>query len=160
MQSTKSSILGISLGTRIVGVAVLCDNELLEWRIHTFKGVWSEKKSDEILKTVFDIISMHNIKKVALKRMCPLRAQYALLNLEHSFKECCKKQRIKSSQYTITQIRAFQETSSMKLEEELKYEYSRQQQLNTPYYAKLFEAVSLAHMGSDASKIHHAKKSH
>ena len=47
-----------------------------------------------------------------------------------------------------------------KLEDELIFEQSRQQQINTPYYAKVFEAVALAQMGDEEDNMFRAKKSH
>ncbi len=159
MPSTKSSILGISLGTRMVGVAVLCQGELVEWKVISFKGKWNIEKQNEIIDSIIEMLSEYTVLKIAMKKICPMRASLPLLQLERTFLDWCVRNYYRPKQFTIEQIRSFQENNSHKLEEELNYEYNRQQQINTPYYAKVFEAVTLAQMGNDASKMLHTKKS-
>ena len=59
--------LGISLGTRLCGTALLNGMELICWNTHSFRGAWSDKKADAICKTYEGYILTHNISKVAVK---------------------------------------------------------------------------------------------
>ena len=143
----------------MVGVAILCQGELVEWKVISFKGKWNIEKQNEIIDSIVEILSDYAVLKIAMKKICPMRASFNLLQLERTFIDWCMNNYYRPKQFTIEQIRSFQENNSNKLEEELNYEYNRQQQINTPYYAKVFEAVTLAQMGNDASKMLQAKKS-
>jgi RNase H-fold protein (predicted Holliday junction resolvase) len=61
------TILGISLGTRLCGAAILNQRELICWNTHTFQGAWSNKKADAIYETYKGYIINHKIKRIAVK---------------------------------------------------------------------------------------------
>lgn len=67
MPTSIMTILGISIGTRLCGTAILKERELICWNTHTFQGAWSNRKADAIYKTYESYIIDHNIKKVAVK---------------------------------------------------------------------------------------------
>jgi hypothetical protein len=160
MQSTKSSILGISLGTRMIGVAIMCEGELVEWKVITFKEKWTSSKPDEIIQTLIKILKGYNIKTVSMKKVCPLRASINFIKLEQSFKGWCILKELELQEYTIEQLKSYKENTQQLLVDELEFEQHQQLEINTPYYAKVFEAVLLVQMGNDASNIEYAKKSH
>ena len=42
------SILGLSVGTKHIGIVVEDGKELIEWRVRRFRGKWSDDKLDII----------------------------------------------------------------------------------------------------------------
>lgn len=56
--NSMHNTLGISLGTRFLGMAVIYDGELTDYRVRTFYEPWSKDKKEAILET---------IRKTALK---------------------------------------------------------------------------------------------
>jgi len=60
-------ILGISLGTRDCGVAVISDGAIVEWRRHTFHGTWSEDKLHGIIRRLDRYITRYKVTRVMVK---------------------------------------------------------------------------------------------
>src|SRR5438552_11518079 len=60
-------VLGISLGTRRVGIAVVERFAIFECKLKRFKGAWSEKKLQMILEAIEKYIDRHDITDIGLK---------------------------------------------------------------------------------------------
>jgi len=60
-------ILGISIGTRTSGIAVISKKGLVEWRTLSFKNSWSEQKADYIIRKYERYIKRHKVTIVSLK---------------------------------------------------------------------------------------------
>ncbi|WP_259068715.1 hypothetical protein HDF24_07370 [Mucilaginibacter sp. X4EP1] len=60
-------ILGISIGTRSSGIAILEGNQLKVWNTISFKASWSEEKGDTIIAHYEQYIKKHNVKIVIVK---------------------------------------------------------------------------------------------
>lgn len=63
----QEGVLGISLGTRTVGMALFLDGGLADWRIKTFWKPWSEDKQAAIIRTILDIANIHGVTKLIMK---------------------------------------------------------------------------------------------
>lgn len=87
MESTNTFVMGLSLGTRCLGVVVRDGNELVEWRLHTFRGVWSPVKLRRITDFVIETIKVWKPERVLLKKIDPLRASYGLVELREYLDE-------------------------------------------------------------------------
>lgn len=61
------NILGISIGTRNVGIAVIHLRKLRDYRIRTFAGKWTEEKREVIFSVVESLIKKYQITTVMLK---------------------------------------------------------------------------------------------
>ena len=61
------TILGISLGTRRVGMAIGTEQELIDWQIKVFNETYSKKKAKKIWRTIERTIEKHNIQAIGLK---------------------------------------------------------------------------------------------
>src|SRR4051812_17286372 len=60
-------ILGISPGTRSMGIAIWKGNRLSEWQIKAFKGTWGETKLRDILYTIKELIEHFEVSLLTLK---------------------------------------------------------------------------------------------
>lgn len=61
------SILGISLGAKRSGVAVISYETLIHWRVHTVPGAWSEKKLQCILDRYEAYLKKYTVRWVMIK---------------------------------------------------------------------------------------------
>ena len=62
-----ANILGISIGTRNVGMAVIRLRKLTDYRIRTFAGKWTPAKCESILDIVETVIKQNGITDITLK---------------------------------------------------------------------------------------------
>jgi RNase H-fold protein (predicted Holliday junction resolvase) len=60
-------ILGISIGTRTSGIAILSKQGLLSWNTLSFKNTWSEQKGDAIVRKYEKYLKHHRVTVVVLK---------------------------------------------------------------------------------------------
>lgn len=63
----NTTILGVSLGTRSSGVAVINHRELLHWQTHSFPEIWSKEKAETILSRIVPHITRHKVETVVIK---------------------------------------------------------------------------------------------
>lgn len=66
-EMAEGTILGISLGTRHVGIALLRKGKLFDWRLKTYKGIWSKSKLQKILNDIEEMLITQCITHVACK---------------------------------------------------------------------------------------------
>lgn len=67
MTSTRNTILGISPGMRQVGIALIVDGKLVNWKIRHFFGNGSEQKVSEIVWAVERLLIRYNVTGLAVK---------------------------------------------------------------------------------------------
>ncbi len=60
-------ILGISIGTRTSGIAIVNNHGLVAFNTVSFKNTWSEKKADYIIRKYERYIKKHAVTVVVLK---------------------------------------------------------------------------------------------
>ena len=60
-------ILGISLGTRRVGLAICTRNGLIDWRMRIFKETYSRKKVKRIWRVIEQAIERYGVTAVGMK---------------------------------------------------------------------------------------------
>lgn len=73
------NILGISLKVKHLGLAVLYEGELTEFRVRTFYGAWTDEKRDDILRTIKKTIGKYEVKKIVVKAPKPAHCSDAIL---------------------------------------------------------------------------------
>lgn len=73
MEAKRTTILGLSISTRIVGYVVLRDHELLTWGVKSFTGAWSEAKRKEIIGFCKSMLHDYAVTGIALKSIHPSR---------------------------------------------------------------------------------------
>jgi len=86
-----TTVLGISPGTRLTGLALLRDGELTDWRVKTFKGPWSESKLRDIVFALKTYIDDTGVSVVALKKPDVFRTSNGLERLISELKAFCQR---------------------------------------------------------------------
>jgi len=150
-----SIILGVSPGTRIMGLGVIQNGELVEWQVKTFKGPWSKDKLSFIIGSIQDLCDHFRVSDMALKVVSPLRSSKNLLLLNKGIIEIAEKSKIPLSRFNGEDLKlkeGLQEKHSMNDLMEfvmekypvLNREYIRERNNLNPYYLKMFEAIAAA----------------
>lgn len=149
-------ILGISLGTRLVGLAVVFDGELTDFRVRTFYGAWSNEKRGEIMRSIERTIKRYGIKKVVVKTPKSYHCSQNINDLTNDLIALGERLKIKVMVCTISMILRHNKEQDLKnkklLIQSILYKYQHQKQLaqlyakeqlnHAPYYVKLFEAIA------------------
>ena len=151
-------VLGISIGTRITGIAIISDTELIVWQSHSFPSVWSKAKMDQIINRYEKYIKVYKVTMVVIKipRLShhnkAIESLLANLRLLVSFHGCLM------DYTTLNELKAKlpQAQNSSDIQEYtlnqypvLLPEYSRERVNKKPYHHKMFEAVLIAHLWKD-----------
>jgi Holliday junction resolvasome RuvABC endonuclease subunit len=149
--------LGISPGTRFVGLALFKDNALLHWQTKTFCRKWSAKKFRALLKAIDVYIVENRVTRVVVK----IPDNYSHLKridmLIGGINVLCEQAKIKPQYYTLTQLkRAYTNRREISKEAlmasiahtypELLPEYYKSQESKTKYYHRIFDAVLAGHV--------------
>ncbi len=148
-------LLGISPGTRVVGLAVIFKGELVEWKVKTFKETWSRDKRRMILATINSICEYHDIQVISLKKIDPLKSSIQLNRLIVSIRKQAKRNGIKIYEYSLTDLefdlltgrKQNKKTLSQQVVDkhpELRKEYLQERNNRKEYYTKMFEAIAIA----------------
>ncbi len=153
-----TTILGISLGTRSIGIAVLQDKTLVEWKMIHFLESWSDRKYKRIILRLLKLILAYAPTAIALRlpdstTKCPVRSKrlveavkgLAKANhiklIAYPFSDL-QKHYVKDVQLSKRQLLAY----TTKYKPELTPEYYKEEKAKRAYYAKLFEATTVAIM--------------
>lgn len=156
MEASKA-ILGISPGTRSMGFAVVRRGELIEWRVKTFKGVWSKEKLAHLLLAIGRICDYFQITGIAIKKVDPLRSSKQLDILNECITALAKKKALAIATYSLPEIKEVCKKQqknvpiavaeyALELYPEIRKEYLKERNNKREYYSKMFEAILCAHM--------------
>jgi hypothetical protein len=149
------ALLGISPGTRIIGIAVLVKGELVEWKVKTFKEKWCDDKQAAILSIIEKLIAYYDVKTIALKKIDPLKSSFQLDSLVFEIERLGMDRDIEVKRYSLSDLnydsRPRKRDGKAKLTEsivekhpELKKEYFKERNNRREYYTKMFEAIAMA----------------
>ena len=147
-------IIGINPGSRYLGIAVLDGSELLDWRIKTLEGKWSDEKIRKAIRILSDLIERYEPSVLAIKKLHPARRTKNLLRLTNKIIIFARRKGMKVYQHSIKEIeKSLIESSKLNrrnlfdvLIEQypaLQYDLSKEQSHRNPYYSRMFEAVAL-----------------
>jgi RNase H-fold protein (predicted Holliday junction resolvase) len=147
-------VLGISLGTRALGFAVLKENKLIDWHIKSFKEAWSKHKETVILKTIEKIIKEYQVNCVAIKSLPQTKPNRNINRLLRKLEIAILKKSFSVHEYSIDRLKLLQQVpgkSKLALMHHvvlqypsLKYLYHKELNNRNPYHLKIFEAVLAA----------------
>lgn len=151
------AILGISLGTRRIGFAVVRDGKLIYSQMKTFPGAWSEKKLRRVIQTVTGYVESHSLRRVAIKIPDALPSSKAFIQLTGSLNLTFQRKGVQFRYYTLKELKHLyvgtEDVSRTSLIESIvkRYprllpEYQREKRNEEAYYYKMFEAVLCADM--------------
>jgi len=157
---TGDNVLGLSLGSRSVGIAVVVDGELVDWYIKSFKGAWSEEKHNLILDTIERMLERYEVTRFAIKvpqgmeRYGHLKALRFDMGLLASNKGISVHgvdiEELKTKSGEIIRNKCQLREVVYKAFPELKVEFRKEIANRNTYYTKLFEALY--------SILHYSKK--
>ena len=147
-------ILGISPGTRSMGIAIWKDNHLSEWQIKAFKGAWTAHKLRDILFTCKVILERHAVTHLAIKAPDPFRTLPALDKLFLELQSLARSLKVKVKKYSLQDLKKLcsdnPKFTKAKLiraiadqNDVLRNLYNRELKNRNPYYTKMFEAIAL-----------------
>lgn len=146
------TILGISPGTRYVGVAMLRNGDLYDWKVKTYKGSWSEDKLSKAIEYIEGLIITHVIHHIACKIPHTSRSSFGLNALIEKIKKIAKEYKIELHIYSVNDLKSFfkkdisnksQLANHLAVKHpELSLELDKEQRSNHSYYSKMFEAIA------------------
>lgn len=152
------SILGISLGTRTNGIAIINGKELEVAHVHAFNERWSKVKLAAIMAVYDRYVREHAVRSIVVKIPKSSHLSLAIKQLIRAIDAYIKKQGCLVEYTTITKIKAKEPGVKNKRElwnlvveryPMLIHEMRREVKNRQPYYTKLFEAVIVAHHAGD-----------
>lgn len=147
-------VLGISLGTRVIGMAIFYKGDLLEWKIKTFKYHWSVTKQQHILAALDRFCTAYRVSVIKIKKLDPLRSSKQLDNLLCVFIHQSEKRGIRVCIHSLSELDYDARTKTQLSEQvsrrhpELMKKYLQARANRSEYYTKMFEAIALAEQAS------------
>jgi hypothetical protein len=151
-------VLGISIGTRISGIAILNNGELVVWQSHTFPETWSAAKLEKIITRYEKYIRTHKVAMVVVKIPRLTHHNSAITSLLSKLASLVKfhgclldyttRKEVKAKLPALTTSFDIQ-THTLAQSPQLLSEYTAEQTNKKPYHHKMFEAVLIAHLWKD-----------
>jgi len=147
------TILGISLGTRIIGFAVMRNGELVDYRIKCFKDRWTRTKRDSIVSYIEKLIDYYSVTAVAIKALAPIRSSARLNALTENVKKELGNHNARVFAYSMVTVKlalGIPHSNQRDLMEFIAERYGLRRlylkEINNrhDYYDRMFEAIALA----------------
>ena len=148
-------ILGISIGTRTSGIAILNDGQLRAWNTLSFKDTWSERKGQHIIGKYEKYLKQHNVTVVVLKVPRLSHHTDAILTLLKKLESiigyhgCMVEYKTQADIKTaIPEIKNWKDVveHTTALYPQLLNQKTRELSNRNNYHDKMFEAVLVAHL--------------
>lgn len=147
------SILGISIGTKHLGIVIEKNGELVEWKTCRFRGTWSPQKLQSIIRYIEKHLAEYSIQAIALKVPKPHTQSNGLMGLKETIVKLTKTRDIALYTYTVRDLRSRYSVKGVSYrlalmyalcdkKLELKREFNREVKYKSGYYFKIFEAVA------------------
>lgn len=148
------TLLGISPGTRIFGLAVLKHGELVEWKVKTFKEKWSKEKEKAILSMIEKLCMYYQVHTISIKKLNPLHSSVQLDLLYDAILRLAARVGVKIASYSLSDL-DYEERDGRRTKEVLsahvagrhpvlKQAYQQERNNRKEYYTKMFEAIAIA----------------
>lgn len=156
------NIIGISLGSRLLGIAVIYNGTLLDFRVRTFYGKWDQVKRTAIIATIQKAINQYGITSIVVKTPKPKHCFVSIQELLQDIRVLAEQRGIKLTVCTVSCLRE-QYMSNERANKQVliqaiinKYpqhkqlvsRYSKERKNRSAYHVKLFEAIACAQMQS------------
>lgn len=149
-------VLGVSPGTRYMGIAILCDRKLVKWKLCSFPKKWTPQKLKTIVSSFENYISKSNTKVIAIKVPDTLPLSKAYIQLVGTINALCESKNIKPVYYTLNDLKIrYCGTQSVNKEwlaqtitlqnPELEKYLNKKNDTGKLHYEKIFEAVAVCH---------------
>lgn len=147
--------LGISTNTRLLGLAIINQGRLVEYKVHLHKSSWSPSKANMIVTSLEPCVRQYSIKKIVLSIPYEHHQTPAFKTLISHIYEYCQNKNITLVTEPPEALYSFCEkgqkktkkammTSMVQLFPELRHCHQKELRNKNKYYIKLFEAVVMA----------------
>ncbi len=154
------TVLGLSLGTRRIGVAVIRNGDLREWQVKEFKGVWNKRKVEAVVFYIYKLCGFYRTRIIAIRIPKESTNRTGIRRVMFELQEYAEKQGFRLLFYSLTDVRkhySCKVTAQGKhlaemltaLKPELSHDLKRDARNLNSYYNSMFEAVAVAVMASD-----------
>jgi Holliday junction resolvasome RuvABC endonuclease subunit len=152
--TNQATILAVNPGSRYLGLAVFCGQELIDWGIRVIKKRNLEDKIALAKSVVCAVIAQHEVKIMAIKRLHPSRTSVNLERLAAAITTLASSQGLRVYQYPVEQVETAicgtAKISKKKLAKTICETYSflereleKEMTSRNPYHTRMFEAVAL-----------------
>ncbi|HEY8784812.1 MAG TPA: hypothetical protein VIM16_24515 [Mucilaginibacter sp.] len=151
-------VLGISIGTRVTGIAIINNSELIAWQSHTFPAQWSKTKMEQIINRYEKYIRTYKVTMVIIKIPRLSHHNTALKNLLSKLRSLIAFHGCLMDYTTLNELKTklpqMQNSSDIQDYTLNQYpvllpEHTRERVNKRPYHHKMFEAVLIAHLWKD-----------
>ena len=147
--------MGISTNTRLIGIAIIINGELQEYKVRLHKSPWSPEKATEIITALEPCVRQYCIKRVVLSIPPAHCRTDEFLYLIDRLKQFFKQEQIEVISEASTALHVFIKEHTRKTKKkvmralverfpELNWYYLKEMRNKNKYYIKLFEAVGMA----------------
>jgi hypothetical protein len=154
-------ILGLSVNTRMLGLAVIKGNLLVDYHIKLRKEPWTPRKRELILTSLQPWFACYTITNVALSIPYEKQTSSQTKELLESLNGYFSEKKIRLCPYPAKTLYALCKEAKGKKEvmrslalqyPELSFHYQKEMSNKNKYYVKLFEAVGVATIHSQRMK--------
>lgn len=160
LYNSMQNILGISLKVKHLGLAVLSDGELVDFRVRTFYGTWTDEKRHDILRAIRKEVERYGVTAIVIKAPHPSHYSNSLSDILMDIERLAEQSRVKLSICTFSMlIKPYSENgrgTRRKLIDGILAKYPHSQQLaklyekerknKNAYHVKIFEAIACAEL--------------
>jgi hypothetical protein len=147
--------LGISTNTRLLGLAIIEQNSLVDYSIHLHKQSWSAAKAKMIISSLEPCVRRYSIKRVVLSIPYAHHQTEAFRHLIYAIREYFEAKQIRVSAETPEAFDSLYPPGQKKTKKALMHAltlrypqltlcYQKELRNKKKYYSKLFEAVAVA----------------
>ena len=150
------NMLGISIGTRSIGTAVIRKGHLLDWQVKSYKGKMNQQKLHMISGSVLKLFRNYCCNEVVIKVPDKAHTYGNIVLLKKHLTKYFNTRNIQIHYYTLSDIKASlqvpvgnkQDLLQWAVERyiELQIVYRKEMSNKNSYYIKLFEAVAVLHI--------------
>jgi RNase H-fold protein (predicted Holliday junction resolvase) len=147
-------VLGISVNSRVIGLAIIRKGSLLDFKVQLYKEQWSDKKAIKIIISIHSCLQEHRITNVALATPYVHYTTTETKALISEIKNHCRKKKVAIRTYDPASLHSLCEATKAKKKAlmramvthypELHAYYKKELGNKNRYYHKLFEAVGAA----------------
>lgn len=148
----EATILGISPGTKYIGIAMLRNGDLLECKVKSFKGAWSDEKLEKVVLHIRSMIQQHAVKHIACKTNHESRTSFRVKAIMERVQALALEFEIEFNKYSIDDLKGlfkmhFHNTHILaehiaKRFPELADIFMRERKSKNKYHYKVFEALA------------------
>ncbi len=147
MRTKEIFTIGISLGTQVMGIAVLQGKHLVYWQTKTIKGIWNEKKLHKCISSIERVFRKFHIDYCGIKVIHPSQVSSGYIHLLEAIEKVLLDEGVHVRKLDMNDLREHCEITE-KCPKDFMIEYLRKlfpelnrEQYVHPYYFKVQEAI-------------------